>query len=127
MADYKQENERLRTENNQLLQKVKDLESIMKQNGISIKNTKLQEYGELIAWTVMFKKSHPGSLSSLRKAQREVIVDCIQEFLKMRLGARMIKDCVQDVRGKPEIAIPESLIDDFQSWFNLKIDEGSFQ
>jgi hypothetical protein len=85
------------------------------------KRNQLQSHGELIPWTIVFKKSHPGSLSHLRKQQRDTIQLSIKEFLIKNIGSVLEKECYAD-DGK--ICIPESLVESFQNWFDIKIDEG---
>jgi hypothetical protein len=86
-------------------------------------HSKLDALGELIPYTIVFKRSHPGSLGSLRKNQRETIISAIQDFLKRKVGPDW-ELCFEDVRGQRQICIPQGLIDDFHSWFDKKIDEG---
>jgi hypothetical protein len=69
----------------------------------------------------VFKKSHPGSLSHLRKQQRDAIQQAIKEFLIKNIGNVLEKECYND---EGMICIPESLIEPFHNWFDQKIDEG---
>ena len=82
----------------------------------------LSKVGELLPWTVVFKQSHPGSLSHLRKQQRDTIQDCCKEFLVLKLGSS--DGCVATVKGTEQVAIPEELVDEFLEWFDVKVEEG---
>lgn len=81
--------------------------------------------GELITWTAVFKASHPGSLGSLQKFQRERIVVCMREYIGQRIDPKLVDYCeVANHKGNMEAAIPSSLVVGFQEWFNLQIDAG---
>ncbi|KAJ3321595.1 hypothetical protein HDV06_004010 [Boothiomyces sp. JEL0866] len=83
------------------------------------------EYGELVCWLLVIRKSHPGSLSSLRKHHRDIIRDATREFLKSKIGDEKAARCEVMYQNKTiEPHIPENLIDDFHDWFNDKLDEG---
>ncbi|KAJ3275104.1 hypothetical protein HDV01_001243 [Terramyces sp. JEL0728] len=83
------------------------------------------EYGELVCWLVVIRKSHPGSLSSLKKYHRDIIRDATREFLRMKIGDETAARCEVMYQNKTiEPHIPENLIDDFYDWFNDKLDEG---
>ncbi|KAJ2998205.1 hypothetical protein HDV02_004707 [Globomyces sp. JEL0801] len=97
---------------------------IFEQRKLLINPKSLSEYGTLTPYTLVFKKSHPGSLSNLRKGQRESIKNAILEYLEDNIG-QLAHDCVCTTdKGKTEIAIPSTLVDRFLDWFNLKIDNG---
>ncbi|KAJ3358868.1 hypothetical protein HDU91_005096, partial [Kappamyces sp. JEL0680] len=41
----------------------------------------LASFGKITPWTVVFKNHWPGSISSLRKKQRERVVELIEQFV----------------------------------------------
>jgi hypothetical protein len=88
---------------------------------LAARSEQLKELGDLVPWTVVFKRSHPGSLSHLRQKQREIIQQAIKDFLIKNISAELEQQCYGE-DGK--ICIPESLIEPFQTWFDQKIDEG---
>lgn len=69
--------------------------------------------------TTLFKNSHPGSLSHLRKAQREQLQKCISTFIHDTIPD--LEDgcfAINSLSGKPEVGLPEALVDDFYEWFD---------
>ena len=71
--------------------KVKDLDPIttsvepFKKEVELVSKYALKDLGQVEAWNSIIKNSHPGSLSSLRKQQRDTIQECIEDYLKQNV------------------------------------------
>jgi hypothetical protein len=77
----------------------------------------------VIPWNLVFKKSHPGQLSYLSKQQKDKIMAAVKEFLVMKKGTDQGFYIHQ--KNGPVIGLPEDIIEDFQDWFNIQIDNGT--
>jgi hypothetical protein len=102
-------------------------EPLIKEDEVSLatlqKIETIKQNPESTPWTLLMKKSHPGSLSYLNKYAKEALTDFIRNYLiqfypsendipQVKLGTKMI-DC-----------IPEDLEDEFLTHLDDAIDNG---
>ncbi len=73
---------------------------------------------DLILWTDVIRKSHPGSLSSLRKKHRDLIVDSFKTYCLNQYGQVFYSS------DKNIVSIPEKIVPGFLTYLNKRIDEG---
>jgi hypothetical protein len=89
-----------------------------------VKKSEAAANDELVPWNVVFKKSHPGQLSYMNKAQKEKITEAVKEYLIEKKGSDEGCYQVNSKNQNNEICIPKHLIDPFHDWFDDKMDEG---
>ncbi|KAJ3286924.1 hypothetical protein HDU79_006113 [Rhizoclosmatium sp. JEL0117] len=76
-------------------------------------------------WLVILRKLYPGQISHLRPHHRQLIDHAVhEEFLVPRMG----RDAAQTMLGTTSTAtayyaIPPDLLEEFDDWFTLKMDE----
>ena len=79
---------------------------------------------ELIPWTVVINSRHAGTLSCLRKAEKDILQDSFYTWLREKTGKQTVKDFEVEIKGKPGPALPRKWVEDFNDWLDDEIEDG---
>ena len=78
----------------------------------------------LYTWTEVIKSTHPGSMSHLSSQQRYRLEKAVEEFLSLHLTPAEISQCrALTSNNKPQIAMPENLVETFGDWLDEQMDK----